>query len=151
MSNVFDFDMTLASIRKRLEQKQDYETRSSDEMFFGGADVIIDEESQPHHEPFLANQPIVFDSSGYAARRRVVVTRHATRLSELFYQFRDSGFDEIDSGTKYLFYGALAQAALDFLERNGDPDDPFPMLLDVYKAGERILRALRDDYEAPTD
>jgi hypothetical protein len=138
-----DFKESLDTIRSRLEQRQDYTPDSSDQLYFGGADVIIDDELRPHHEHFLANQPVVFDSSGYRARRRVVITKNARPLSALFYQFRDSDFVEIDSLTKYAFYGILAQAALDYIDRHGDPDDPFPLLEGVFDAGASFLREER--------
>jgi hypothetical protein len=129
MNSSETFEDKLATIRRRLEQKRDYPGSPSDEAFFGGADVIIDEVSKPGHERFLENQPMVLDPGGYDARRRVVITTHARRLSELLYQFRDSDFDEIESDSKYRFYGTLAQAALDYLQKIGDPADQFAMFM----------------------
>ena len=139
------FEHALDTIRNRIAHQEDYRSTVT-EPFFGGADVIIDDAEQPYHESFLEHQPAVIDATRYEPRRRVVVTRHAERLSALFYQFRDSGFDEIDYGTKYLVYGTLAQAALDYLTHNGDPDDPFPMLEHVFNAGETVLRKLRSEF-----
>ena len=114
------FEHALDTIRNRIAHREDYQSTVT-EPFFGGADVIIDDAEQPYHESFLEHQPAVIDATRYEPRRRVVITRHAERLSSLFYQFRDSSFDEIDYGTKYLVYGTLAQAALDYITHNGDP------------------------------
>lgn len=143
MNDDTSFEKAITAIRRRLEAREDYHPRAFDPPLFGGADVIIDEVEMPHHPSFLANQPLVLDKSGYQALRRVVITKNARALSSLFYQFRDSGFDEIDSLTKYGFYGTLAQAALDYIGRHGDPDDPFPMLERVFDAGASFLRKAR--------
>lgn len=143
--NDTDFENALNRIRMRVAQREDYALGPNEPPLFGGADVIIDETEHPFHESFMEDQPLVIDATGYQPRRRVVVTKHARRLSALFYQFRDTGFDEIDYGTKYLFYGTLAQAALDYLTQHGDVDDPFPMLEHVLEAGETVLRKLRSE------
>ena len=39
--------------------------------------------------------------------------------------------------------GTLAQAALDYIEKHEDPDDPFPMLESVFDAGASFLREER--------
>ena len=52
--------------------------------------------------------------------KRAVVTKHSMELSWLFYKLRDSFKNYIDFSTKFQFYGMLAIAAQELLDRTPD-------------------------------
>jgi len=85
---------------------------------WGGADVIISSQWNDNIKEWLGDQPLVVSLQKSEPKRRAVITEFAKELSWLFYQLRDTFTGEIDYISKYDFYGLLAQAAIDYLEKN---------------------------------
>jgi hypothetical protein len=85
---------------------------------WGGADVVIASRRTPQLTRWQNDSGIVISLQSSVPRKRLVVTPYARELSWLFYQLRDIFASRIDSLSKYDFYGALAQAALDEIEKN---------------------------------
>lgn len=85
---------------------------------WGGADVVIASRRTPQLTRWQNDSGVVIGLQSSVPRKRLVVTPYARELSWLFYQLRDIFAGRIDSLSKYDFYGALAQAALDEIEKN---------------------------------
>lgn len=105
---------------------------------WGGADVVIAAAMNRELEDWIGSQPFVVSFQKTAPRRRLVLTRHSRELSWLFFRLKDIFYDRLDYVTKYDFYGMLAQAALDHIEKNPGQDDLKGMLLDVIAAAKRF-------------
>lgn len=103
---------------------------------WGGADVVIAAAMNEELEDWIGSQPFVVNFQKTAPRRRLVLTRHSRELSWLFFRLKDIFYDRLDYITKYDFYGLLAQAALDHIERNPRQDDLNGMLLEVIAAAK---------------
>lgn len=101
---------------------------------WGGADVVIAAQMTKEMEEWIGSQPMVISFQRTAPRRRLVLTRYSRELSWLFFRLKDIFYDRLDYITKYDFYGLLAQAALDHLERNDGKADLEDMLLEVIEA-----------------
>jgi hypothetical protein len=113
-------------ISKRLDElKQeigsgDYLSKAISQREWGGADVIISAKLDEKILKWLGNQPsVVLSRQKTAPMRRAVITEFSKELSWLFCQLRDICSGQIDYISKYDFYGALAQAAIDHIENPG--------------------------------
>jgi len=106
---------------------------------FGGADVIIKKVLDDETRKWLGDQPQVLSLQGSQPRRRVVITEHAHELSWLFCQLRDTAADRLDSISKYDFYGALAGAALAFLDEKKAAAECKDLLLRVLDEARGFL------------
>ncbi|AVX19766.1 hypothetical protein SAMN02745885_02701 [Carboxydocella sporoproducens DSM 16521] len=61
------------------------------------------------------------DLSGVNSKTRVlVVSRHARKISKLFYEIREIFGDYIDYGNKYYFYRRLGMRANECIEQGND-------------------------------
>lgn len=116
----------------------EYEKEAKDCREWGGADVIIQDHEDDRIRYFLRNEHEVISLDPYEPRRRAVITGHSRELSWLFFQLGDVFGSRIDCGSKYVFFGLLAQAALDHLEKNGEGKDAKPMLLEVLEASKEF-------------
>ena len=105
---------------------------------WGGADVVIAAQMTKEMEDWIGSQPFVISFQKKVPRRRLVLTRYSRELSWLFFRLKDIFYDRLDYITKYDFYGLLAQAALDHLERNDGKADLKGMLVEVIEAARRF-------------
>ncbi len=103
---------------------------------WGGADVVIAARMNNDLEEWVGSQPMVISFQKMAPRRRLVLTRHSRELSWLFFRLKDIFYDRIDYINKYDFYGILAQAALDHIEKISGKSDLKAMLLDILAASK---------------
>src|SRR5687768_10565175 len=90
-----------------------------------GADVRIT--SDPHHKPrhWLDNDV-------------VILTRHAKPLTWLIFELRDLFSPWVDASNKHGFYGALGQAASDYIAKHQpEATDHRPLLAAVLEAALR--------------
>lgn len=108
--------------REKLEELREKvnrgEVKAEGVREWGGADVVITSRRTPQVMQWLEDSGIVIRLQSSVPRRRLVVTPYAGELSWLFYQLRDIFAGRIDFVSKYDFYGALAQAAMDEIEKN---------------------------------
>lgn len=105
---------------------------------WGGADVVIAAQMTKEMEEWIGSQPMVISFQRTAPRRRLVLTRYSRELSWLFFRLKDIFYDRLDYISKYDFYGLLAQAALDHIEKNDGKADLKGLLLDVLAAAEEF-------------
>ena len=103
---------------------------------WGGADVVIAAEMNESIKDWIGSQPLVIGFQKTAPRRRLVLTRHSRELSWLFFELKAIFYDKLDYITKYDFYGLLAQAALDHLEKSGEKAAMREMLLEVIETAK---------------
>ena len=86
-----------------------------------GADVIISNRLTEEIENWLSAQPVfvypLYYSGFISPKRRAVITKCYKELSWLFCQLRDIFKNYLDFQTKYNFYGQLAQAAQDYIQK----------------------------------
>jgi hypothetical protein len=87
-------------------------------MEWAGADVIISSQLNDTIKEWFGDQFMVITLKKTDPRRRAVITEFSRELSWLFYQLRDILTKEIDYISKYDFYGMIAQASIDYLEKN---------------------------------
>jgi hypothetical protein len=98
-----------------------------------GADTIITSDFGPTEHGFLGHDLIVR-------------TRHASAMTWLFFNLRDTFGDELDSGNKYRFYGDLAMAAIKHLSTELPEDhDPRPLMKAVLRQSTVFLHELQED------
>lgn len=112
------------------------EARETEE--WGGADVVIVAEMKDSIKDWIGSQPLVISFQKTEPRRRLVLTKYSRELSWLFFELKAIFYDKLDYIIKYDFYGLLAQAALDHIERNPGQDDLKGLLLDVISAAKRF-------------
>ena len=94
---------------------------------FQGADVMI---TNMHTSWADDNHPVI-SFQKIEPRHRQVVTRYYFEVSWVFFELQKIYSDTFDFINKFDFYGILAQKALDYLEKNGEPETPIPLLLAV--------------------
>jgi len=85
---------------------------------WAGADVIISSQLNDTIKKWFGDQFMVITLQKTDPRRRAVITEFSKELSWLFYQLSDILAKEIDYISKYDFYGMIAQASIDYLEKN---------------------------------
>lgn len=95
----------LDSLTEKVEESKIKAARN-----WGGADVIITNESPPPRDP-----------SSFYPDARYVVTEHSLELSWLFMELRDIFTEFLDGQNKIEFYGRLANMANRHLAKNGSP------------------------------
>jgi hypothetical protein len=96
-----------------------------------GADTIITSDFGPTEHGFFGHD-------------LTVRTRHASALTWLFLNLRDTFGDELDWGNKYRFYGDLATAALKHLSTEPTEDqDPRPLMKAVLRQSTVYLHELQ--------
>lgn len=133
---------SMETIRCRLSELRqiisasDIQQLSNMAVEWGGADVIISAIRDERIDRFLSSQPIVISPQKSLPMRRAVVTRHAKPLSWLFFELRDLFRGRLNHISKFDFYGALAQAALDYLAEHPEPDTCQDFLLAVVDAAD---------------
>ena len=82
--------------------------------------------------------------------RFIIRTRHAKPVTWLIFELRDCFADQLNSETKYGFYGRLAQAAIDHLAANQPEAEDFrPLLRSILHAGFGELQQLRQTHDLP--
>ena len=87
-------------------------------MEWAGEDVIISSQLNDTIKKWFGDQFMIITLQKTDPRRRAVITEFSKELSWLFYQLRDILDKEIDYISKYDFYGMIAQASIDYLEKN---------------------------------
>ena len=85
---------------------------------WAGSDVIISSQLNDSVKEWFGDQFMEFPFQKAEPRRRAVFTEFSKELSWLFYQLKDIFAEEIDNMSKHDFYGMLAQASIDYLEKN---------------------------------
>ena len=85
---------------------------------WAGANVIIGSQLNDSIKEWFGDQFMAISLQKTESRRRAVVTEFSKELSWLFYQLKDIFAEEIDNMSKQDFYGMLAQASIDYLEKN---------------------------------
>lgn len=139
---------SMETIRCRLSELRqiisasDIQQLSNMAVEWGGADVIISAIRDERIDRFLSSQPIVISPQKSLPMRRAVVTRHAKTLSWLFFALRDLFSGHLNHISKYDFYGALAQAALDYLAEHTESEAYQDLLLRVIMAADEFCYAL---------
>lgn len=106
---------------------------------WGGADVIIRDRTNEELEQWADEDRIILGLQENIPKRRLVVTKHSKELSWLFEQLRDIFLDQIDYASKYDFYGALAQSAIDYINENKGNEDPQELLLAVLNTAKGMV------------
>lgn len=106
---------------------------------WGGADVIIRDRTNEELEQWADEDRIILGLQKNIPKRRLVVTKHSKELSWLFEQLRDIFSDQIDYASKYDFYGALAQSAIDYINENKGNEDPQELLLAVLNTAKGMV------------
>lgn len=107
---------------------------------WGGADVGIAPRMTPSIQRWLEDQPTIISLQTTTPKKRVVITGYSKELSWLFYQLKDIAQGKIDYISKYDYYGLLAQAAIDYLDSNGDSINCKDLLITVIKQAEEFLK-----------
>ena len=126
-----------------LEQKIEsggIEKETSSAKEWGGADVVIRKRLNDSVKEWLGDQSTVISLQETEPRRRAVITEFSKELSWLFYQLRDIFAEEIDYISKYDFYGMLAQASIDYLEKNRENPKCNQLLYSVLDKAKSFLR-----------
>lgn len=100
--------------------------------------MIIAAEMNDSIKDWIGSQPLVISFQKTAPRRRLVLTGYSRELSWLFFELKAIFYNKLDYITKYDFYGSLAQAALDYLEKNGGNVVLKEMLLEVIYTAKRF-------------
>jgi len=107
----------LDSLERKIESGNIVREASSI-MEWAGADVIISSQLNDSIKEWFGDQYMVISLQKTEPRRRSVITEFSKELSWLFYQLKDIFAEEIDNMSKHDFYGMLAQASIDYLEKN---------------------------------
>ena len=107
----------LDSLERKIESGNIVREASSI-MEWAGADVIISSQLNDSVKEWFGDQFMVISLQKTEPRRRAVITEFSKELSWLFYQLKDIFAEEIDNMSKHDFYGMLAQASIDYLEKN---------------------------------
>ncbi len=107
---------------------------------WGGADVIISSCMSEEIRAWLGDNRLVISLQQSERRRRAVITPYARELSWLFGELGAAFGDMIDHVSKYDFYGALAQSAIDFLAAHGNQAQCSEMLKTVLDRAKGIIR-----------
>ena len=107
----------LDSLERKIESGNIVREASSI-MEWAGADVIISSQLNDSVKEWFGDQLMVISLQKNEPRRRAVITEFSKELSWLFYQLKDIFAEEIDNMSKHDFYGMLAQASIDYLEKN---------------------------------
>jgi len=107
----------LDSLERKIESGNIVREASSI-MEWAGADVIISSQLNDSVKEWFGDQFMVISLQKTEPRRRVVISEFSKELSWLFYQLKDIFAGEIDNMSKHDFYGMLAQASIDYLEKN---------------------------------
>jgi len=107
----------LDSLERKIESGNIVREASSI-MEWAGADVIISSQLNDSVKEWFGDQFLVISLQKTEPRRRVVISEFSKELSWLFYQLKDIFAGEIDNMSKHDFYGMLAQASIDYLEKN---------------------------------
>jgi hypothetical protein len=107
----------LDSLERKIESGNIVREASSI-MEWAGADVIISSQLNDSIKEWFGDQFMVISLQKTEPRRRAVITEFSKELSWLFYQLKDIFAEEIDNMSKHDFYGMLAQASIDYLEKN---------------------------------
>ena len=87
-------------------------------MEWAGSDVIISSQLNDSIKEWFGDQFEVITLEKTEPRRRAVITEFSKELSWLFYQLKDIFAGELNYISKPVFYGMLAQTAIDYLEKN---------------------------------
>lgn len=111
-------------------------------MGWGGADVIVTDT----HTEWADENIYVISFQEIRPRRREVLTKHYLEVSWLFIKLRNLFVDTYDYGSKYDFYAILAQQAINYIEKNGDPETPEPLLLEVLNGARLWNENLKQGY-----
>lgn len=131
-------NLKLEQLNKLIEEEA-YKVRTNSRFeFWGGADVIIAPEEDERIRDFLGGQNVVISFQQFQPQRQVVITKFARELSWLFYQLKDCCSGTYDFSSKYDFFGLLALAARNHLEKNPQTDCK-SLLLAVLKQGEKWM------------
>jgi hypothetical protein len=130
----------IEQIKKLIEDKAYQSQNRSRHKFWGGADVIIAPEEDERTRKFLAEQNPVISFQEFQPQRQVVITKFARELIWLFYQLKDCCSGTYDFSSKYDFFGLLALAARNHLEKNPQTDCK-SLLLAVLKQGDEWLNS----------
>ena len=107
---------------------------------WGGADVVIKKELDENTKRWLEDQHIVISSQNTEPKRRAVITEYSNELSWLFYELKEIFSGKFDYISKYDFYGALAQSAIDYLENNKENKDAKALLLAVLNTSKQFIQ-----------
>ena len=109
---------------KNIEEKindQNFKIDITDICNFSGADVIISSKMNSRLKEFINDTPFIvnLDSQDFVEEKhRVIITKYSKELSWLFFKLRDIFKDKIDFSNKFQFYGILAEAAKNKLQKN---------------------------------
>ena len=117
-------------LRKKI-QSGDFLKEVGSAQEWGGADVIIKNQLDKNTEEWLEGQPLTISLQNSEPRRRVVITEFSKELSWLFDQLRSIFSEKIDSISKYDFYGSIAQAALDYIDKDKEAVEQKKLLFTV--------------------
>jgi hypothetical protein len=94
----------------------DYLAHAKSAQEWGGADVIISSRLSDDTKRWLGDTHMVISMQETRPRHRAVITEYSRELSWLFYELGAIFSEMIDYVSKYDFYGALAQSAIDYLD-----------------------------------
>jgi hypothetical protein len=104
-----------------------------------GADVVVCREAGPERLAWAGARPAVVSFQADPPRRRLVVTPHAAELGWLLGRLRESFAPRLDPGSKYDFFGALADSALAHGGRSGEGDAAEGLLLCILRRARRMV------------
>ena len=107
----------LDSLERKIESGNIVREASSI-IEWAGADVIISSQLNDTIKEWFGDQSMVISLQKTEPGRRAVITEFSKELSWLFYQLKDIFAGEIGNISKHDFYGMLAQASIDYLEKN---------------------------------
>lgn len=137
----------MSDINKKAEKLEIIESKIKNNEYtseikntkeFGGADVIISSELTSQNERWIKDQPSVISFQKTIPGKRLVITPYSLELSWLFYQLKDVFKESLDYVSKYDFYGSLAQAAIDFINKSGPEYECNSLLIAVLEEAKRI-------------
>lgn len=107
---------------------------------WGGADVIITDKISDFGK---SQERLVVDMEGlHNTSEKVVYTKNAYELSQVFSELKDIFNDFIDAGNKYTFYGNLASAAIESCKLG----DGINVLLDTVKKAKLMASEIESKY-----
>ena len=128
----------LNELEKQI-QNFDFSPKAIKTSEWEGADVIISNQMCDTTRQWLEEQPAVISLQETEPRRRAVITEYAKELSWLFCELKEIFSERIDHISKYDFYGLLAQAAIDCLEKTDGKKDIKTLLLTVLEESKGYL------------
>ncbi len=123
-----------------LEDRIKYSKLKIASDLWGGADVII---TDCMDDLGRGRERVVIDMQGiYNTSDKIVYTKNAQELSQIFFELKDIFDGFIDAGNKYTFYGNLANAAIESCKLG----DGINVLLDTVKEAKLMATEIESKF-----